>query len=587
MRSLVTLLALAACGDNRLSEEYVDCDRNPHPRCEHPIDRIVIPHLRRAAVPLEVGPPDEGCRRVYIDLVDRVPTPAEQTACAESYDAAVARLLATEEHVELQRRRWAELLGYEYNKISTLDVIDLDARVASLERGELSYAAFASAVAVHPGFYQLHQADDWFGTLIPIFLGRPAFQNELVGLRPLVRMWQLTDFYIEGGIWWKAYRGNIAGGLSDADARMFANQSALNATRSHFAFNSCLCTPAEYVLPCASTTLGRPIDITPGCTDPENAAARVNARRVTSYQPAQRDDCFGGGNRPECRDRVAVDFVDQFAPWEPMAQIGATHAADLAEIGAAFAARRDFWEAAVDRELRTLLGWWQTTFKHPDSDLPGLRELLAEKLRDGASLLEVRRLIATSLLYRLPTVPPVEDPEAQAPWTMGPSKVLAGEGWLRSAAQVVGETAGACDPRWVLRGGIDFSIVDDRYYQYEPGTVDDIVPSLGAYLAVGGCNADDLRPTRSNIGLAFSQSLLARRLCAYGRGVLPPGWAGDLDAAATHLAERIFGRAPEDRAQLVDEMRACMAAPGGCTTVETAVRWMCRRMIDSAEFATY
>lgn len=585
---LAILVCVGCNGPRDEPEPGFDCEAEDHPRCEHPLDRILIPQLRRAHVPLEVAPPDEACRRLYVDLVDRGPSPDERAACAADFDGVAARLLASVEHVDAQRQRWMELLAVDFTKISTQDVVDLDARIAALERGQLAYADFVTAVASHPGFYSLHSADDWFGSLIPIFLGRPAYQNELIGLRPLTRMWQVTDFYIEGAVWWRAYRQGIEGGSSDAESVDFANMSANNRARTYYALNPCACSPGESNAGCASTTLGKRIEITAACTDPSSPADRSNARRLAAYQPGQRDDCFGGGTRPECADRSMVDFVSTYAPWVPIAQGDAVLAADVAEIGAALAARSELWEAAADRELKHLLGWWQTTFKHPDSDLPEIRDLLAERMRGGASPLEVRRLIVTSLLYRLPATPPAEidDPDLLPPWAMGPTKILAGEGWLRSAAHAVGEIAAYCDARWVTRAGIDIDGVDERIYEFQAGTIDSYLLSLGAYAAVGGCSADMVRPTRSNIGLAYAQAQLARSLCARGRGVVPPGWNDDLGVAAEHLSQRIFARPADDRAELVREMQLCLA-DGACTGPETAARWLCRRMIDSAEFATY
>ena len=70
--------------------------------------------------------------------------------------------------------------------------------------------------------------------------------------------------------------------------------------------------------------------------------------------------------------------------------------------------------------------------------------------------------------------------------------------------------------------------------------------------------------------------------------------AGGLAVAVDHLGASILSRSvgAAERSELVGEMRACRdrAAAGdgqGCIDDASAVRWLCRRMIDSVEFGTY
>jgi hypothetical protein len=174
---------------------------------------------------------------------------------------------------------------------------------------------------------------------------------------------------------------------------------------------------------------------------------------------------------------------------------------------------------------------------------------------------------------------------------MGPTKLLAGEGWIRAAAVAVGETVVPCDHRFVVRGGWDPAFVDPRFLDTRPSGIDRILgPGKGidASLELGGCNADTTRPVVSNLALAYAQGQLAEPLCADGDGVLPPSWDGDMAAALDHLGAAILSRRIEttERTELLGEMHACISA-GSCTTDESAVRWMCRRMLDSVEFGTY
>jgi hypothetical protein len=267
--------------------------------------------------------------------------------------------------------------------------------------------------------------------------------------------------------------------------------------------------------------------------------------------------------------------------------------AQLAKIGEALVARGDFWEAAIDREAKLLLGWWQSSFRHPDSDLPEVRRVLADRLRDKQSLRDIQKLILTSVLYTVAAEP---QREALPDFALAPTKLMTAETWLDSAAAAVGEPSGVCDFRWVTPEGFyDESIVDRRYYEKGGLSIYDARMERGAYLELaiklGGCNAEAKRPALSNVGMAFTEGMLTQLVCAYGRGVVPAGFSGDLAAGARHVMRATIGRTPNDdeTAQLVDEMKACIAAGGttGCADAETAVRWLCQRALESTEFSTY
>ena len=214
---------------------------------------------------------------------------------------------------------------------------------------------------------------------------------------------------------------------------------------------------------------------------------------------------------------------------------------------------------------------------------------------------EVLELITTSQLYVRPSAPPVGvDPAAAPPWVAGPAKLLSGEAWFHTAALAVGEEAGRCDFRWGQGNRYVPEWVVPKLVESEPSSFEARMArtsdaphgyTIHAIQRLGGCTGDARRPEVSNIGLAFAQAAIARELCAVATSVTPPGWDGDLRAAARHLGDRVWGRALGDGELdlLVDEMRACVAAgpAAGCADAGVAARWVCRRMIDSAQFATY
>lgn len=598
--AVLPLALVAGCGDNE--DPIIDplsCEAEWDPHCDHPIDRLMVPRLRAAGIPLQEGGADERCRRAYLDLLDRGPTLEERAACAEApFGEVVSGLLAAPEHERTWRARWGEVLGIDFSLITNSDVADLDDLVGAMERGDLAYRDFAAALATHPGLVSLHPDDDWSAALFPILLGRPARADEIAGLRPLVRMW-FPRFYVEGAVWWNLYREGVEElGLDDPTAVDYAEQNAENLSKVEWAINPCMCSAYDGAPGCSSDTLGTRVALTTSCNVADNPYDGRNVYRARELLPGLSDECPDGTRQAGCADRELDFSTLELFPMQPWPALDAGMRAELDGLGAAFAARNDFWEAAADRELRWLLGWWQTTFRHPDSDLPEVRALLAAELRAGATTRDLRELIATSLLYNLPATPPAgADAAALPPWTMAPTKLLAAEGWLRTAAASVGERAGTCDHRFVIPGGgYDYYYLDERYLAYDESTLEELFEdeefSIYATVGLGGCNADDQRPTQSNIGLTFNQADLARRLCAYGQDVVPPGWSGDLADAVDHLAGTVLARASDDveRGELVGELQACMAADGAepaCADPESAVRWLCRRMLDSAEFATY
>ena len=154
-----------------------------------------------------------------------------------------------------------------------------------------------------------------------------------------------------------------------------------------------------------------------------------------------------------------------------------------------------------------------------------------------------------------------------------------------------------CDFRFVNgEGYYDTLLIDPRLAEETPDSIYDARYEDEAYydfaIKLGGCSAELRRPSLSNVGMAFTEGELSRMLCAYGRAVLPEAWDGsDLTEAAHHVVASILGRSlgEEEAATLVSDMEACLGAGGevGCADAETAVRWLCQRALESAEFSTY
>lgn len=612
---LVVPFAVAVgCGNDRApeTETGLSCEEAPDPHCAHPIDHVLVPKLRAIGLQPRDASKEEVCRRMAIDLLGRAPTTQERAACeTRSFSETARAFMATDEFVRTQRRHWAELLNYESIGVWGEDLVDLDTLVASLYREQISYADFVRQAVVHPAVWALHPGDSWTSIVFVVFLGRPARQDELNGARALLTPW-VSRTFAGGDAFWGFYtyfRDRLH--WPEANATESARINAYNGQRIETLSNLCLCTPSLLNVGCISEVFGTAVRLEPICVDATNAGAPANIFRHSARAPSTDDLC--GDNvtrRPECADRARLDNPVTTPPtsytFGPYAQtfVEMTPAmrAEWRKIGDAVVARDDMWEAAVDRELRKLLGWWQATFKHPESDIPAVRAVLAQKLEEGASIDDLIELIVTSQLYVQPRAVSAElDASTLPPWAAGPSKLLSGESWWASAVGAVGETPGTCDFRFGQSNRYEPQWVDVRDVEMTYGTIEERYAgapspsewgfSVAAIQRLGGCTGDSKRPEISNVGLAFSQAAIARELCAVATSVTPAGWTGDLAAAATYLIDRVWNRAPLDGevAALASEAQACIAAGAstGCADAQTAARWLCSRMIDSVEFSTY
>ena len=581
---LLALLLLGACSSGGAAQP------------DNPIDRILAPRLAELGLEMRTAEPHELCRRIAIDLLGRGPSPGELAACVAAGDAERVELAQeSPDYVRTARRVWAELFGYDAFTVWSDDLTALDELVADLAGGRIAYADFATAAVTHPAFVALHPYEEWGRATIGVFLGRAAREDEVAALAPLSAAWHIR-YLCQAGLWWGFYDELIEEGYDEERAVKLADLFCADEAVPQVGFNTCQCKPDDGLLGCHSTALGEMVNLPVRCVEP-NPYSDANAF-LLGPAPGGDDTCPDGSHRPECADRETNEgFMRLFpvAQWRPIDEEGR---ADLDRIGAALVARPDFWEAAADRELRRLLGWWQTSFRHPDTDLPEVRALLAGLLKDGASLAEIQRLIMTSQLYAAPAgSPPGWDGDGDPPpWSMGPTKFLAADGWIDTLLLAVGEKPGVCDVRGISNEGY-------AGWMFSPGELADPASSLdrivgeeyytGAVAALGGCTSGAPHPTQSSVGLAFAQGEHARVACAYGSGVVPADGAGDLRAAADRLVRRLLARSPADGEldELVADMEACLAAGAGgdqaCTDPEYAIRWLCQRIADSTEFATY
>jgi hypothetical protein len=561
-----------------------------------------VPRLAHLGViPTRADAP-ELCRRLAIDVLGRSFSGDELTFCkrtlaTQGVEAVVDAWMALPDHDRTERRNWANLVAYDVTLSNHRYVIDADDMAGALARGAIGYDELATRLVIHPAFYSRHPDDDWSRQIFSLFLGRTARADETKAFRPLVNVWS---------------------GRTVGEARDFRE----------VAFDFCQC--ELFPGGCLSHALGTPINLNNLCVkDPPPAPSPTAGGKGRSAKkpppppppPAfiPMGDPMGLGLKETKLVRM-IDVGDELAVPIPMATSNQRTA--LKSIGAALTNRQDFWEAAVDREMRRYLGWWQTAFKRPESDLPEVRSALAAELAKTKSIRALDRTILTSVLYTMPSIErPDLSKEAQTVrWTSGPRKLLAGEPWLDSLGLAVGEDLGVCDHRF-RSTRFDLTVVEENeisatdsngtmqaYSPYSPyidpltmirrkSTLIDLATnepfnySKAAHL-VGGCGASV--PAISSLGLAQSQRDLAATICAGGRLMVPSTAKGaKLEDDVRRVVMRMLGReaTTAETARFAKEMRECMTPESNgstsCDSRVAATRWLCTRIATSTEFGTY
>ena len=278
------------------------CDPEAEPRCGHPVDAVVLPRLQFKA-PAE----DRGllCRRLAVDILGRGPTPTERDACeAGETEAIVDAWLATPEHRLLQRRAWAALIDYDAHYVWPPLVDDLDALTDELAADAIGYPEVRGPGGAAPlRSSPATPTRTGCGRSSCSSSGRSARPDEVAALMPLL------------GIWW---------------SRDFYDRRAPQEYFDEFGFSGCGCAERGG---CRSDALGEMVDFGEACDRPA---------RLVDVSPDGarfRSDLVAGAPSDRC-PRASPELRKR-----------------LHGLSKALAARFDFYEAAVDRELRRYLGW--------------------------------------------------------------------------------------------------------------------------------------------------------------------------------------------------------------------------------------
>jgi hypothetical protein len=133
----------------------------------------------------------EACRRLFVDMLGRVPGADEAEAtCSGGWGATVKRLMDSDEFILVQQRRAADRFLYS-NEVTSLQAIyDMDRLVAKLHRGRVPYDLFAAVVSAHPVLTRRYaDPGDKAEALFSHFLGRPPFEHERADMSRLYKLW--------------------------------------------------------------------------------------------------------------------------------------------------------------------------------------------------------------------------------------------------------------------------------------------------------------------------------------------------------------------------------------------------------------
>lgn len=178
-------------------EGPIECDVLCQSYCEdlelgNPVNRAVCGHLWGAGLASQPIDRRQACRKLYADMIGRFPTPSEiNTVCNnEDWGETVKALMATDEFVLTQQRRWADLLLYNNRAVNVERIFDADDLVRKVYQGYIPWDLFAAVAASHPVLTRRYDtAGDMAEAAFRLFLHRPPYENERSDMGRLYSIW--------------------------------------------------------------------------------------------------------------------------------------------------------------------------------------------------------------------------------------------------------------------------------------------------------------------------------------------------------------------------------------------------------------
>jgi hypothetical protein len=502
------------------------------------IDQAACPHLRAASCASPPpAPTTELCRRLYVDLVGTIPTPAEVEATCAGKDArAIATtLMATPAYVRQQQELWGEILGYDATQINGKWLVDADAIVAQLVIGAMPYDTFAKRMLGHPVFgvggrlprSDLDNDDDRYFPQVArlatkVFLGRATIAGEDVALGNLFRFWKKKNVIL-----------NVNYGRTDPMINPFA----------------CPCQTSAFGV---VTSIDLPL------------AEEVAYEDVANAMP------------PELR-------------------------AELDKVGALFMTQDAFWTQAVDLAMHMFLGWWKDTRNLDESVLPEVQLALADWLRRSPARSWrdlVLEIVSSDLYVRSGRVMPGAPSDLRA-WCTGPVRILRPEAYVSSLGKVLGVRVGRCDHRTVERRGLPLypNGTEGSFYPEDQRADEDADPLLLGVIdyhwlastSMGGCSAGAARSEDPTLTVVFGAAPVAQTICEASQRVVPIDKSAPLSdvtiaGIADHYSFLLRGRAATraEQAAIAKDAARCTSCDARTIVVNT-----CASIARSIETMTY
>jgi hypothetical protein len=542
------------------------------------IDVAIWPRLVRDGTTQITRAPDaELCRRMSLDFVGTIPSPAELAACAGKTPEQMARtFMATPAFVAREVRLWVQTLGEDPTKMSGYLLKSGDAILSSLASGTLGYDDFVAKIVAHPIVTLNRHVDntedlgDVATAAFTVFLGRAPVGDEATDFGHLFHVWQ---------------RGAMADPKGVIGYRPFLA-----------AFNPKVCNdPVFGAEACTSHALGAVTTI----NLPDNPAGSG------CYNYFNLGDHGGVAAAPDgllCFDSVgapgAPSAVDAQGNLPPALK------QELEKPGRLLAAQSELWEQAGELGLMRLLGWWKSSLNQPDTVVPEVRTALGAWFRAQPKhdIRDLYATIASSLLYtRTELVDPSQSAATDgiAPWLSGPTKEMTGEQYLDSAIKglqrngTVAEN-GPCDAH-VSSYGAPLGYP----YLYPAGLrISSDVNANDFYranaTALGACQGGAPSEAGPGIRGLFQQVGIGQTLCDAKATLVPPGTDltstsdATLDGLISFQFAQLFQRAPEQSEH--DAARALAKDCLGDTTcggTKGYAALLCQTLLRSSAFVFY
>lgn len=175
----------------------IECDLGCQSYCEdleltNPVNTAACKSLWGVGLATQPVDRRQACRKLYADLIGRFPTPAEINDVCNTQDwgETVKALMATDEFVLVQQRRWADWLLYNNRTVNVERIYDMDDLVRKLYQGYVPYDLFAAVTASHPVLVRRYDTPgDRAEAAFRLFMHRPPYENERSDMARLYSVW--------------------------------------------------------------------------------------------------------------------------------------------------------------------------------------------------------------------------------------------------------------------------------------------------------------------------------------------------------------------------------------------------------------